>query len=48
MTRSILSAPGGIVSPGTQFGTAVCGVGGKAGVPSSWSSQAVEGEDHAA
>jgi hypothetical protein len=36
-TRSVLSRPSGIVSPSLQFGTAVLGVGGSAGVPSSCS-----------
>ena len=38
VTRSILPLPSGIMSPGSQFVTAVLSVGGSAGVPSSRSS----------
>ena len=39
ITRNVLSALSGIVSPALQFGTAAVKVGGSAGVPSSSSSQ---------
>jgi hypothetical protein len=38
ITRSVLSAPSGIVSPARQLGTTVCSAGGSAGVPSASSS----------